>query len=127
MEFSMPEIRLKSVAEIQKRLRDLIHRHKKKFLKRNTEPCLGNCKGALSIVNPELASHLDYNEDRCTFCKSKDPDSCNNHSQFQARYTREELIEGFKEELKNPEILTREYRDIAIMLWVLNMFPEGDD
>lgn len=123
----MTEIKLKSVQEIQKRLRDLLHRHKKKFIKRNSEPCLGNCKGALSIVNPELAKHLDYNEDRCTFCKSKDPDKCNDHNLFQPKWTREELIDGFKEEIKDTQILLREYRDVAVLMWVLNFFEDDDE
>jgi hypothetical protein len=73
-----------------------------------------------------MVKHLDFGEDRCTFCKSKDPDSCKDHDLFQPKYTKEELLEGFREEIKDPQILPREYRDVAVLLWVLGML-DGEE
>lgn len=120
----MPNFKIKPASEIQRRIRDLINRHRKKYIKRYLEPCVGNCKGALSYVNPELADQFDYNEDRCTFCKSKEIGACADARKFQPRYTKEELEADFREELKDFNILSRDYRDLCMLLWVIGSFDE---
>jgi len=123
----MADIKLKSQQEILKRLRDLIHRHKKRYLKKYLAPSVNNCRGSLAYLRPDLAEHLDYNEDRCTFCKCKDPGSCNDPELFKPRYTKDEIIEKFKEDIKDPQKLPRDFRDVAILMWVLGLFDTDND
>jgi hypothetical protein len=35
-------------------------------------------------------------------------------------FTKAELYEQFKRDLRDPEILVREYRDLAMIFWVIN-------
>lgn len=121
----MRQVSLKSPQEILKRLRELIHKHKKKFLKKYTAPSVENCNGALSCTNPELAEHLDPNEDRCTRCKSRMGFPCARQELFEPKYSKEEIVEMFKEDIKNPQKLPREYKDVALLMWVLGFLdPE---
>lgn len=119
--------KLKSIAEIQKRLRDLVHKHKKRYLKKHLTPCLENCAGALSVQQPDVKEFLRQNEDVCTFCRSRELGLCNDLNKFKPVKSKEEIIENFTEDIKNPKILPREYKDVAVMLWVLGYLDPEED
>lgn len=60
----------------------------------------------------------------CTNCGSLSADKCLKESKFVPVYTKEELAQQFADQLRNPEILLREYRDITVFLWVLGAFDK---
>lgn len=43
---------------------------------------------------------------------------------FVPLFTKEELAKQFADQLRNPEILLREYRDITVFLWCLGAFDK---
>jgi hypothetical protein len=43
---------------------------------------------------------------------------------FVPLFTKEELAQQFADQLRNPEILLREYRDVTVFLWVLGAFDK---
>jgi len=60
----------------------------------------------------------------CTNCGSPSGDKCIKESRFVPVYTKEELAAQFADQLRNPEILLREYRDITVFLWLLGAFDK---
>lgn len=109
------EVNLKTLEEIIAAARETIHRHRRRFLQRNLRPCPENCKGA-SKLGRELIG--------CTLCGSPSGDRCVNAKKFDPTYTKEELAQQFADQLRNPEILLREYRDVTVFLWVLGAFDK---
>lgn len=63
----------------------------------------------------------------CDACGSKNPELCENAQQFVSLYTKEQLHEQFRQRIRNQEILLRDYRDIAALLWVVGGFDEEID
>jgi hypothetical protein len=109
------KVRLKSLEEIIAAARETIHRHRRRFLQRNMRPCPQNCKGA---------SMLGHKVVGCTNCGSPNADSCTNERKFDPLFTKEQLAQQFADQLRNPEILLREYRDVTVFLWVLGAFDK---
>lgn len=109
------KVRLKALEEIIAAARETIHRHRRRFLQRSLRPCPQNCKGA-SMLGREIVG--------CTNCGSPSADKCVKESKFVPVYTKEELAQQFADQLRNPEILLREYRDITVFLWVLGAFDK---
>ena len=64
---------------------------------------------------------------RCTKCGTTDPDRCLNQEMFQPKRNREELAKDFADEVKNPQILLREYRAEAGLLWCLGLLDPDDE
>ena len=64
---------------------------------------------------------------RCTKCGTQDPDHCSNHALFEPKKPRNEVIQDFSADIKNPQIMLREYRDIAALLWTLGQFDEDEE
>ncbi len=60
----------------------------------------------------------------CLGCGSHDPNKCLDTEKFKAAYTKEELATQFAEELRDPGVLLRDYRDVVVFLWVLGAFDE---
>lgn len=60
-------------------------------------------------------------------CGSKNPEVCAKAAKFEPLYTKEELYEQFRQRIRNPEILLRDYRDIAALLWAIGGFEEELD
>ena len=60
----------------------------------------------------------------CTNCGSPKADACIKDSKFVPLFTKEELAQQFADQLRNPEILLREYRDVTVFLWVLGAFDK---
>jgi hypothetical protein len=108
-------IRLKSLEEIIAAARETIHRHRRRFLQRNLRPCPENCKGA-SMVGHKVVG--------CTNCGSPNTDTCIKEKEFVPLFTKEELAQQFADQLRSPDVLLREYRDITVFLWVLGAFDK---
>jgi hypothetical protein len=60
----------------------------------------------------------------CTNCGSPSADRCIRKDKFVPVFTKEELAQQFADQLRNPEILLREYRDVTVFLWVLGAFDK---
>ena len=108
-------IQLKSLEEIIAAARDNIKRHRRRFLQRNLRPCPGNCKGA---------SMLGHKVVGCLNCGSPNAENCSNEKKFVPLFTKEELAQQFADQLRDPEVLLREYRDVTVFLWVLGAFDK---
>jgi hypothetical protein len=109
------KVSLKSLEEIIAAARETIHRHRRRFLQRALRPCPENCKGA-SMVGHKVVG--------CTNCGSPNADKCIRDSKFVPLFSKEELAQQFADQLRNPEILLREYRDVTVFLWVLGAFDK---
>jgi hypothetical protein len=109
------KVQPKSLEEIIAAARETIHRHRRRFLQRGLRPCPENCKGA-SMVGHKVVG--------CTNCGSPKADKCIKESKFVPLFTKEELAQQFADQLRNPEILLREYRDVTVFLWVLGAFDK---
>jgi hypothetical protein len=117
MDMSFPDrFKLKSKDEIIARFREILHRHRRRFIKRNLRPCPLNCKFA------DLHNHRVLG---CKACKSHNPEQCKKLELFTPLSTKQELYEQFSEELRDPDILLKEYRDIVVFLWILGAFDEN--
>ena len=113
----MKPIKLKSLEEIIERFRELVHRHRRRFLKRNLRPCPYNCKGA-EMVGRDVVG--------CKICGSENPEFCKRREQFIQLYSKKELSEQFRRSLRDMKILLRDYRDLVVFLWVLGQFDPED-
>src|SRR5271169_1804229 len=111
----LSKIKLKALEEIITAARETIHRHRRRFLQRSLRPCPENCKGA-SMVGHKVVG--------CTSCGSPSADQCVKESKFVPLFTKEELAQQFADQLRNPEVLLREYRDVTVFLWVLGAFDK---
>jgi hypothetical protein len=111
----LSKVRLKALEEIIAAARDTIHRHRRRFLQRNLRACPENCKGA-SMVGHKVVG--------CTNCGSPSAETCIKDSKFIPLFTKEELAQQFADQLRNPEILLREYRDVTVFFWVLGAFDK---
>jgi hypothetical protein len=111
----MAAIRLKSTEEILEQLRELIVRRRRRYIEKNRRPCPENCKLA------------EFKRDRvsgCSGCGSRNPEQCRDEALFLPAATTEKLYKEFSEDLRDPEVLLREHRDIGMLLWVLGAFDE---
>jgi hypothetical protein len=111
----LSEVRLKTLEEIIAAARETIHRHRRRFLQRNLRPCPENCKGATMLGHKVVG---------CGNCGSQSADQCIKDDKFVPLFTKEELAKQFADQLRDPEILLREYRDITVFLWVLGAFDK---
>lgn len=112
----LSKVKLKPLAEIIARARETIHRHRRRFLQRNLRPCPFNCKGASMVGQHKVTG--------CRNCGSMNPDACAKPNQFVPLFTKEELAQQFADQLRDPEVLLREYRDVTVFFWVLGAFDE---
>ena len=112
-------IKLKSEQEIKERLKDLVNRHRKRYIKNHLKPSGQNCQ------------HKKYDaatdEYYCAGCGTRDPEVCLDHDKFHADQTTEELKLAFHEDLCNTERMLRDYRDIATLMWVLGQFDDREE
>lgn len=108
-------VQIKPLEEVITAARETIHRHRRRFLQKNLRPCPDNCKGA-TMVGHKVSG--------CGNCGSLNPDVCLKDNKFEPLFTKEELAQQFADQLRNPEVLLREYRDITVFLWVLGAFDK---
>jgi hypothetical protein len=111
----LSKIQLKALEEIIAAARETIHRHRRRFLQRNLRPCPENCKGA-SMIGHKVVG--------CTNCGSPNSENCIKEDKFVPLFTKEELAQQFADQLRDPEVLLREYRDVTVFLWVLGAFDK---
>lgn len=111
----LKKVKLKSLEEIIARARDIVARHRRRFLTRNLRPCPYNCS---------MAETMGRKITGCFGCESHDPNKCLRSEKFKPAYTKEELATQFAEELRDPGVLLRDYRDVVVFLWVLGAFDE---
>ncbi len=114
----MKPIKLKSLDEVIVRFRELVHRHRRRFLKRNLRPCPLNCKFA-EVVGREVVG--------CGNCGSRNPEFCKRQEQFIPLFSKEELSEQFRRALRNPKTLLKDYRDLVVFLWVTGQFDSNEE
>jgi hypothetical protein len=93
----------------------MIARHRRRFLQRNLRPCPYNCK---------MADMMGRKIIGCSGCESHNPNQCLKEQNFVPIATKDELIQQFKEEVRDPGILLRDYRDLVVFFWVLGAFDE---
>jgi hypothetical protein len=114
----LKQLKLKSLEEIAANCREMIHRYRRKWLKKNLRPCPNNCKLGI-LVGKRVVS--------CEGCGSNNPEICKKEQLFEAVLTKEELYEQFRERIRSQGILLRDYRDIAALLWAMGGFDEDLD
>jgi hypothetical protein len=111
-------LKLKSLEEIAANCREMIHRYRRRWLRANLRPCPKNCTAGL-LVGKKVVG--------CEGCGSRNPDICADEKKFESLLSKEEAYEQFRERIRNPEILLRDYRDIAALLWAMGGFEEDLD
>lgn len=113
----LQRLKLKSKEEILARLKELIHRHRRRYLNQYLRPCPDNCVQA-DVVGRRVVG--------CLGCRSENPTTCNNPKKFEAVCTKEEIYQQFREDIRNPNVLLRRYRDLAVFFWMLGAFDEDN-
>ncbi len=111
----LKKVKLKSSEEIIAKARDMIARHRRRFLSRNLRPCPENCA---------MAEMMGRKVTGCSGCESIDPNKCLRPDKFKPAFSKEELAAQFAEELRDPGVLLRDYRDVVVFFWVLGAFDE---
>jgi len=69
---------------------------------------------------------LGYKVIGCVNCGSPNGERCIKEDKFVPLFTKEELAKQFADQLRDPEILLREYRDVTVFLWVLGAFNKQE-
>ena len=113
----MKPIKLKSLEEVITRFRDLVHRHRRRYLERNLRPCPYNCK---------FPNTVGRNIVGCKKCGSNNPEFCKRKEEFVPLYSKEELADQFKSLLRDPKILLQDYRDLVVFLWLTGQFENNE-
>ena len=109
---------MKSVEEIVEQLAEIIHRHRRRYIRKNTRPCPNNCAYADGTTKKGVTG--------CGRCGSTNPEHCRMEPEFVPLSTKEEVIEQFRRDLRDPNVLRHEYRDILTLGWVLGLF-DGEE
>jgi hypothetical protein len=113
MGLDLTQITVKSKEEIVTQLSELIHRHRRRYIKKYMRPCPVNCQFA-SVVRKGVTG--------CGKCESSNPESCRQEAYFAPISTKDEVAEEFSLDIRDPKILQHDYRDILTLLWVLGQF-----
>jgi len=111
-------LELRPKQEIIDRCREIIHRARRKFLKKNSRPCPLNC---------QFATHHGNEVTGCSQCKSYNIELCMRPEQFVPIYTKDQLYTQFRKELYDKQILFRCYPAIGVLLWVLGVIQTAED
>lgn len=111
----LKKVKLKSLDEILARARDIISRHRRRFISRSLRPCPENCA---------MAEMMGRKITGCSGCESIDPNKCIRPDKFQPVFSKEQLADQFARELRDPGVLLRDYRDVVVFYWVLGAFDE---
>jgi len=109
----LKKVKLKSLEEIIARARDIIARHRRRFLSRSLRPCPENCA---------MAEMMGRKITGCSGCDSIDPNKCIRQDKFKPVFSKEQLAAQFAQELRDPGVLLRDYRDVVVFFWVLGAF-----
>ncbi len=103
------EITTKTPREIIDKCKEMIHRHRRRFIHRNLSPCPCNCKKARVTSGHKVSG--------CSGCNSSNPNFCKNHENFIPLFSKEELAEQFRQDIHNPETLLQNYRDLVVFFF----------
>jgi hypothetical protein len=91
----------------------MVRRHRRRFLAKNLKPCPFNCKKA-DMVGHEVVG--------CSGCNSSNLENCNIASAFVPILSKQELVEQFANQLRDPEVLLHHYRDLVAFFWCIGVF-----
>ena len=105
----------KSWDEVFAQLVEIVHRHRRRYITKNLRPCPINC--AFADVNRAGVKG-------CRRCESKNIEVCRATSQFVPLTVKQELVDEFSARIRTLKVLQHEYRDILVLLWVLNATDE---
>jgi hypothetical protein len=111
------ELSLRSKEEVVEQLRELIKRHRRRYIKRFMRPCPNNCQTAEVRRNRVIG---------CDGCGSSNPEQCTKESAFVPINTKEELAQDFAEDIHDLDVLRHDYRDLMILMWMLGI-PLGEN
>lgn len=109
---------MKPLPEILERLKELLRRHRKRYLKNHLKPKGFSCSHVTTDENGETY---------CAGCGTRDPEICLNHSKYHSIYTREQLEQMFRDDIRNTQRMLRDYRDVATLLWVTGAFDSPEN
>jgi hypothetical protein len=113
----LDSLRVKTKDEIVEQLKEIVHRHRRRFIRRNMRPCPENCQKA-EVTRKGVTG--------CPGCDSTNPEVCRQEAYFVPISTKEELDQQFREDLRDPQVLRHDYRDIMVFLWVLGQFDTDE-
>jgi hypothetical protein len=111
----LSQVRLKPLEEIVAAAKETIHRHRRRFLQKNLRPCPTNCQRAETV---------GYKVVGCSGCGTRNAEHCIKEGEFRPIFTKDELAKQFADQLRDPEVLLREYRDVTVFFWVLGAFDK---
>jgi hypothetical protein len=109
MGLDLTQITVKSRESIVEKLSRIIHHHRRRYMKKHTRPCPINC---------EYASVVSRGVTGCTRCDSSNPEVCRQEAYFAPIASKEEIAREFSLDLRDPNILRHEYRDVMALLKV---------
>lgn len=92
----------------------MVKRHRRKFIQKNLRPCPMNCVLADIAPGREVIG--------CSGCGSKDPEKCLKDVVFKPLYSKNELVQQFSNQINNPQVLLRDYRDLTVFFYCLGCF-----
>jgi hypothetical protein len=110
----MDGIRIKSAEEIVGQLAEIIHRHRRRYIRKYMRPCPVNCEFASESTKRGVTG--------CDRCGSTNPEQCRKETEFVSIETKEEVAERFKQDIRDPNILRHDFRDVMTLLWCLGQF-----
>lgn len=106
--------RIKTPEEILSKCKEMVKRHRRKFIQKNLRPCPMNCVLADIAPGREVIG--------CSGCGSKDPEKCLKDVVFKPLYSKNELVQQFSNQINNPQVLLRDYRDLTVFFYCLGCF-----
>jgi hypothetical protein len=105
-------MQIKSAEEIVEQLAEIIHRHRRRYVRKYTRPCPINCEFASESTKRGVTG--------CDQCGSTNPEQCRNEIKFVQIETKEEIVERFRQDIRDVNILRHEFRDVLTLLWCTN-------
>jgi hypothetical protein len=111
-------VKIKSPSEILLRLKELVHRHRRRYLRRYLRPLPDNCKYS-DVVGRRVVG--------CSVCNHNDLTTCKYPQKFKPVYSKDQLCKQFAEDIRNPQILLRDYRDLVVFFWIIGAFDKDNN
>jgi hypothetical protein len=111
----LQQLNPRTPGEIVGQLRELIHRHRRRYIRRFHRACPNNC------VKAEFQGNRVSG---CSGCHSTNPEQCHLPKAFVPVATKDELYKDFADDMHDIEVLRHDYRDLLVLMWVLGIDPE---
>lgn len=120
---------MKNPGQIRQKLKQVIFRHRKRFLSKHLRVIPSNCKFNCILETPEnsigVCQHSE--ESRDLICDSGLGNRAVTCPSFEVKRSAQNLKSDFNEILfQSPEELSQQYPDIVALMWVLGN-PEIDE